>query len=74
MPFELDAADHALLETDAGAGNMGAGGREDALHAGSGIGRAAHDLDLARRSVSTSQNPQAVGIGMLVAPRSHAPR
>ena len=36
MPFDLDAADDAFLEVDAGAGNVGPGGREDADHAGRG--------------------------------------
>jgi hypothetical protein len=47
----LDAADGGGLEVEAGAGDAGAGRGEHALHAGAGIGRAAHDLD---RSVPVS--------------------
>ena len=43
----FDAADIAFLETDAGAGNIGAGVREDAGHSGAGIGCAADDLNFA---------------------------
>jgi hypothetical protein len=41
----LLAADDALLEIDAGAGDVHSRGRKHALHAGARIGRAADDLD-----------------------------
>ncbi len=65
----FDAADDALLEIDAGTGDMRAGGREHALHAGVRVGRTAHDLDLVRAGVDDA-DAQPVGIGMLVG-RNH---
>ena len=61
----------AGLQVDAGAGDMGAGGREDADKAGLGIGRAADDLHFlgpATGAVGIGLHPadaQAVGVGVL---------
>jgi hypothetical protein len=52
------------LERHVGAGNVAAGRREDALHAGARVGRTAHDLEHARAGVDLA-DPQAVGVGML---------
>ena len=64
------AADHALLQVQPGAGNMGAGRGEHALHAGACVGRAAHHLDLRLAGVDDA-DAQAVGVRML--PRLHDP-
>ena len=62
----FDAADDALLELHAGAGNVGAGRREDAGHAGARIGRAADDLDLRAVAGIDDADAQAVGVGVLL--------
>ena len=49
-------------------------GREDALHAGARVGRAADDLEHAVASVSTVQSAQPVGVGVLASPRAHRRR
>ena len=61
----FDAADHPGLELQPGAGNVAADRREDALHAGARIGRAADHLDLAAAGIDQA-DPQPVGIGMLL--------
>jgi hypothetical protein len=60
----LLAADLAGLQRDAGAGNVAAGRREDALHAGARVRRAAHDLDDHAAGIDLA-DAQAVGVGML---------
>jgi tRNA-binding EMAP/Myf-like protein len=62
----FDAADHALAERDILAGNIGSGRREDALHAGARIGRAADDLHRLAGAGVHHADPQPVGIGMLL--------
>ena len=62
----FDAADDALLELHAGAGNVGAGRREDAGHAGARIGSAADHLDLRAVAGIDDADAQTVGIGMLL--------
>ena len=62
----FDAADDALLELHAGAGNIGAGRREDAGHAGAGIGGAADHLDLRAVAGIDDADAQAIGIGVLL--------
>ena len=52
------------LSMHAGAGNVAAGRREDALHAGARVGRAAHDLHDAAAGIDLA-DPQPVGVGML---------
>ena len=59
------AADDADLEVDPGAGNVAAGRREDALHAGAGVRRAAHDLDRIAGPGIDHAYPQPVGIRVL---------
>ena len=59
----FDAADHALLELEAGARNESAGGGEDALHAAPGIGRATYHLDHAVLRLDIA-NAEAIGAGM----------
>ncbi len=58
------AADLAGLEEEPGARDDRARAREDALHAGAGVGRAAHDLDLVAAGIDDA-DAQAVGIGVL---------
>src|SRR5262249_35113997 len=58
------AADHAGLEVEAGAGNMAAGRREDALHAGAGVRRAADNLYALIARIDDAK-PEAIGIGVL---------
>ena len=53
-------------ERDVLAGNVGAGRREHALHAGARIGRAADDLDRLARAGIDHADAQAVGVGMLL--------
>ena len=60
----FDAADGADLEIDPGAGDMGAGGCEDADKAGPCIGGAAHHLHEARCGFHIA-HAQAIRIGML---------
>ena len=62
----FDAADDALLEVDAGARDMRAGRREDAMHAGPCIRRAADDLH--RRSLAgvDHADAQPIGVRMLL--------
>ena len=63
MPFELDAADDAALEVEGRAGDVAAGGGEDALHAGARVGRAADDLDsLAPRIDDADAEPVGVRV------------
>ncbi len=64
MPFELDAADDALLQGDLLAGDVGPDRREHAFHAGARVGRAADDLHGIAAGVDHAK-PQAVGVGML---------
>ena len=64
MPFELDAADHALGEGDVFSRDVGPDRREHALHAGSRVGRAAHDLYRAGTRLDHA-DPEPVGVGML---------
>ena len=64
-PATLDAPDLRLLEDYAGAGDGGAGRREDALHAGPRVGRAAHHLDLLRARIDHAE-PELVGVRMLL--------
>ena len=59
----IHAADHAFLEVEIGAGDVAAHGREDALHAGARIGRAADDLVRAMRRLDDA-DPQLVGVRM----------
>ena len=61
----FDAADHAFLETDTGAGNIGAGVHEDAGHSGTGVRRAADDLNLAPVGLDEA-NAETVGVGVLL--------
>ena len=63
MPLGDDAAHGLGLQRDAGAGDVAAGGREHADHAGLGVGRAAHHLDHARAGVDLA-HLQLVGVGM----------
>ena len=58
-----DAAHRPRLERDLGAGNIAAGRREHADHAGLGIGRSAHHLDEPGAGVDLAHT-QAVGVGM----------
>ena len=60
----LLAADLARLQRHVRARDVAAGRREDALHAGARVGRAAHDLHQAAAGIDPAQ-PQPVGIGML---------
>ena len=60
----LLAADLARLQRHVRAGNVAAGRREDALHAGARVGRAAHDLHQAAAGIDSAQ-PEPIGIGML---------
>ena len=60
----FNPADGADLEIDPGAGDMSAGGREDADKAGFRIGGAAHHLHEARCGFHIA-HPQAIRIGML---------
>ncbi len=60
----FDAADDALLEVDAGAGNVGAGRREDADHAGPGVRRAADDLDIRAVAGIDDADAETIGIRM----------
>ena len=62
----LDAPDLRLLEDRAGAGDGGAGRGEDAFHAGPGVGRAAHHLDLRRARIDRTE---AELVGVRVLPR-----
>ena len=65
-PVRHDPANGALFQSDAGAGDVGADGREHADHAGPGVGRAADDLDrrLAWRNLDLA-HAQAIRIRML---------
>ncbi len=62
----FDAADVADPERDVLARNVGAGRREDALHAGARIGCAADDLDGRAFAHIDHADPQAIGIRMLL--------
>ena len=62
----LDAADGADAERDVLAGDVGAGRREHALHAGAGVGRAAHHLDRRARARVDHAHAQAIGVGVLL--------
>ena len=61
----LLAADLADLQVQGGAGDIAARRREDTLHAGPRVGRAAHDLDDGARSGVDLADAQPVGVGML---------
>ncbi len=63
MPLELDAADHALLQIEPGARDMGAHGREDALHPAPRVGRAADHLH-PRVARIDDADAEPVGVGM----------
>ena len=60
----LDAADHALAEGDVFSRDVGPDRREHALHAGSRVGRAAHDLHRTGTRLDRA-DPEPVGVGML---------
>ena len=70
-PVAVDAADVAGLQVNAGAGNMGAGGGENADKAGFRIGRTADDLHFfgpATGAIGIGFHPadaQTVGVGVL---------
>ena len=59
------AAKHARLQLDAGAGDIRAGGGEDALHAGAGVGRAADHLHRRARAGRHQADAQPIGIRVL---------
>ena len=60
----LLAADLAGFERDAGARDVAAGRRKDALHAGARVGRAAHDLHRAAAGIDLAQ-AEPIGVGVL---------
>ena len=62
----LDAADDALFQLHAGAGNEGACRGEDAGHAGACIGRTADDLDLGAVARIDDADTKTIRIGVLL--------
>ena len=66
MPRDSTPRILAMPSVKFAAGNEGARRREHAYKPGARIGRAAHDLQRFRLPVSTVQQPQLVGIGMLL--------
>jgi hypothetical protein len=62
----LDAADGADSERDVLAGNICAGRREHALHAGAGIRGAADHLDRSALARIDHAHAQAIGVGVLL--------
>ncbi len=68
----FDAADDALLEVDAGAGNMRARRREHADHAGARIRRPAHHLDREPSPGSTTQTRSRSAFGCFSAETTRA--
>ena len=60
----VDAADHALLEVELGAGDEAADRREHALHAGARVGRAAHHLHDTLAGIDLA-DAQLVGVRVL---------
>ena len=68
----FDAADGADPERDVLAWDVGAGRREDALHAGAGIGCAADDLDRRALARIHHADPQASAFGCCSADTTYA--
>ena len=61
----FDAADHAALEVEPGAGDAAADGGEHALHAGARVGRPADDLDPCGTRIDDADlEPVGVGMGL----------